>query len=109
MKRGSQHKKERRELEVARGDAEYTYRMPPDVAVRPAAAHLRSALLCFSSQLFESTEQVHASLYIEYRVLAPLFTGGIMPLVDTVLNSSCNIEKLTRIRNVSDSYYREKA
>lgn len=29
-------------MEVARGDAEYTYRMPPDVAVRPAAAHLRS-------------------------------------------------------------------
>jgi len=84
MKRGREHKKERRELEVARGDAEYTYRMPPDVAVRPAAAHLRSALLYFSSQLFESAEQVHASLYIEYRVLAPLFTGGIMPLVDTV-------------------------
>lgn len=26
--------------------------------------HLRFALLCFSSQLFESAEQVHASLYI---------------------------------------------
>jgi hypothetical protein len=49
-------------------DAEYTYRMPPDVAVRPAAVHLRSAVLCFSSRLFESTEQVHVLLYIEYRV-----------------------------------------
>jgi len=84
MEIGRGFKRERWELEVARGDAEYMYRMPPDVAVRPAAAHLRSALLCFSSQLFESAEQVHASLHIEYRVLASLFTGGITPLVDTV-------------------------
>jgi len=48
--------------------AEYMYRMPPDVAVRPAAVHLRFAVLCFSSRLFESTEQVHVLLYIEYRV-----------------------------------------
>lgn len=97
---------------MARGDAEYTYRIPPDVAVRPAAAHLRSALLCFSSQLFESTEQVHASLYIEYRAFAPLFTGGITPLVGTqcVFNLPCvisrNCREYVRPRNVGDSYYR---
>jgi len=65
---GENKREERRELEAYIG-AEYTYRMPPDVAVRPAAVHLRSAVLCFSSRLFESTEQVHVLLYIEYRVL----------------------------------------
>lgn len=57
-------------MEVARGGAEYTYRMPPDVAVRPAAAHLRSCPpLLFLAAFRERRAGTRHAIYRAARVV----------------------------------------